>query len=72
MSFLFGGEGGIQPLRVLRPCGIAASDFAPKNCPPDSFLNGAHPLRIRIPPDKKEKHQPLRVAAFFLAEKEGL
>ena len=31
----------------MHPCGIAAADFAPKNSPPDCFLYGAHPLRVR-------------------------
>ena len=38
----------------LRPCGLAAADFAPKNSPPDCFLYGAHPLRVRIPRAEKE------------------
>jgi len=44
-------------LRAIRPCGIAAADFAPDNRPPDGRLFGAHPLRVRIPPQKIKKHQ---------------
>ena len=55
---------------VIHPCGIAAADFAPKNSPPDCFLHGAHPLRVRIP-TPKNKNTDLSVGALFLAQREG-
>ena len=57
--------------RVLRPRGIAASDFAPENSPPDCFLYGAHPLRVRIPPKRKREHRPKGQYSLFLARPEG-
>ena len=38
---------------AARPRSIVASDFAAKNVPLARFLNAAHPLRLRIPPDEK-------------------
>ena len=50
VRLLFSGAGGgTMPLRVIRPCGTAAADFAAENSPPDCFLHAAHPLRVRVP-----------------------
>lgn len=35
------------------PRNIVASDFAAENVPLARFLNAAHPLRVRIPPNEK-------------------
>ena len=45
---------------VIRPCGIAAADFAAKNVPPAHFFNAAHPLRLQIPlfSHTKQKNHP--------------
>ncbi len=56
---------------AIRPCGIAAADFAAKNSPPDCFLNAAHPLRVRIPPNEKESTD-LTVSALFFGPPGGI
>ena len=55
--FSIGWAGGMMPLRVIRPCGTAAADFAAENNPPDCFLHAAHPLRVRIPPNRNKKQE---------------
>ena len=75
VSFSFGAPEGTQPHRltprVLRPRGVAASDFAPKNSPPNCFLNRAHPLRVRVPSHTKTKTPTADAVGVFLGAPEG-
>ncbi len=50
---------------------VPVSPFAPKNSPPDCFLNAAHPLRVRIPPPNSKKNIPAAAEMLFLARSEG-
>ena len=43
---------------------VPASDFGAKNSPPDCFLNAPHPLRLRIPCNKK-RNNTIRHCFFF-------
>ena len=47
------------------------SDFAPKNSPPDCFLNVTHPLRVRIPEIKRLKNRPPERVSGFLVIHRG-
>ena len=52
------------------PRSKAASDFAAENVPQACFLNAAHPLRVRIPPN--EKTALTKVRAVFFGPPEGI
>ncbi len=66
-------KGCVFASQIHRPCGTATSDFAPKNIPPECFLYGAHPLRVRIPyPDYNNKDETTaRVISSLLARRKG-
>ena len=64
-SFFRGALQGTQsaaPPCVLvdrRSAAVPSSHFAPKNSPPDCFLNVAHPLRVRVPIGLQTKKESL-------------
>ncbi len=58
-------------VRMIRPCGAAASDFGTKNSPQDCFLHVPHPLRVRVPSNTNKKHQPHGLVSFVSGAPEG-
>ena len=57
---------------VIRPCSIAAADFAAKNVPPAHFFNAAHPLRLQIPPIFHAKQKTTPKGGFLFGAEGGI
>ena len=57
--------------KILRACGIAAAPQPPKNVPPAHFLNGACPLRLRIPYENSSRKPgiPFGIPGFLVRRK---
>ena len=57
--------------KILRACGIAAAPQPPKNVPPAHFLNGACPLRLRIPYENRSRKPgiPFGIPGFLVRRK---